>query len=95
MDGFDVNVESSFAVVDGMTLSPGAAGATLSGKVVDLETGGSTLDIGTAHFALPTRIGVANNGSINGLVFTGGQSKVSYPSYALVGAICGTVMLLI
>ena len=47
IDGFDVNVQSSFVIVDGTTLSAAATGVTISGKVFSLEAGGSTLDIGT------------------------------------------------
>ena len=55
VDGFDViNIAPSSAVlIDGATLRPGAPGVTISGKVVGLESGGSTLDIGTGRFALP------------------------------------------
>lgn len=92
IDGFDVKVESTFAaVVDGVRITPGAAGVTISGKLVSLETGGSTLDIGTGRFALPTR----TNGSINVQAFTGGQSKRSRLSLSLVCDVCGTLMMLV
>ena len=65
---------SSFVVVDGVTLSAGAMGVTVSGgKVVSLETNEATLDIGTSRFALPTPTGAVANGSINNVqAFTGG-----------------------
>ncbi|KAL9066670.1 MAG: hypothetical protein Q9161_007429 [Pseudevernia consocians] len=93
IDGFGVEVESTFAVVDGVTLSPGAAGLTISGKVISLETGGLTLDIGNGRFALPTRTGGAD-GSINVQAFTGGQSRALHLSLSLVCSVCGTLMLL-
>ncbi len=93
IDGFDVEVESAFAVVDGVILSPGAGGVTISGKVVSLETGGSTLDIGTGRFALPMRTGGAN-GSINVQAFTGGQSRGLRLPLILACSVCGTLMLL-
>ena len=56
IDGFNVQVQpqSSIVVIDGTTLSAGAPGITVSGSLVSLEQGGRTLDIGTAHFPLPT-----------------------------------------
>ena len=94
IDGFDVEVGSSFAVVDGVRLSPGAAGVTISGDLVSLETGGSTLDIDSGRFALPTRSG-GLNGSINVQAFTGGQSRgLQSSSLSLVYGLCGTLMLL-
>lgn len=74
IDEFDVEAESSFAVVDGVTLSAAASGVTISGKVVSLEAGGAMLDIGTGRFALPTPTG-AGNGSIDVQAFVGGQGK--------------------
>ena len=72
IDGFDIKIAPSLAVVgDTVTLRPGAAGVTISGKVVSLENGGSTLDIGTGRFALPT----AANSSLNFQVFTGGGQR--------------------
>ncbi len=93
LDGFDVEVDSIFAVVDGVILSPGAAGVAISGKVVSLETGGSTLDIGTGRFALPMQTGGAN-GSINVQTFTGGQSRGLRLPLSLACSVCGTLMLL-
>lgn len=95
IDGFDVEAESSFAVVDGVTLSAGAAGVTISGKVVSLEAGGATLDIGTGRFALPTPTSTeAVNGSVNVQAFTGGQSKGLKLSLSLICCVCCTLMLL-
>ena len=91
--GFNVKAGSSFDIVDGITLSAGAAGITISGQVVSLEAGGSTLDIGTGRFALPTPTGAAN-GSVNVQAFTGGQSKELKLSLSLVCGVCGTLMLL-
>lgn len=93
IDGFDVKVQPSSAVVDGATLSAGAAGVTVSGNVVSLEAGGGTLDIGTGHFALPTWTGAAN-GSVGAQPFTGGQNKGLEVSLLLVCGVCGTFMLL-
>ena len=42
--GFSVQAESSFAVVDGVKIDPGAAGVTVEGSAVSLELGGKTLD---------------------------------------------------
>ena len=94
VDGFDVVPHSSFAVVDGVTVNAAAAGVTVSGKVISLEAGGATLDIGTGHFALPTPVGAAN-GSVNVQAFTGEQSKGLEVSLYLVWGVCGTLMLLI
>lgn len=93
IDGFNVKAGSSFDIVDGITLSAGAAGITISSQVVSLEAGGSTLDIGTGRFALPTPTGAAND-SVNVQAFTGGQSKELKLSLSLVCGVCGTLMLL-
>ena len=93
IDGFDVNVQSSFVIVDGTTLSAAAAGVTISGNVFSLEAGGSSLDIGTGRFALPTQ--VAANGSVNLQAFTGGQSKRLEMPLTLICGGCGFVMLLL
>ena len=74
IDGFDVNAQPSFVVVDVVTLSPAALGTTVLGTVVSLEAGGSTLVIGTGRFALPTPMGAASS-SVNVQAFTGGQTK--------------------
>ena len=95
IDGFDVEVEPTFAVVDGVTLSPGAAGVTISGKLVSLESGGLTLDVGTGRFALPTHTG-GTNGSIDVQAFTGGQTRGSMSSLiSFVCGVCSTLMLLL
>ena len=76
IDEFDFKVQSSFVMIDGVTLLPGATGVTVSGKVVSLEASGATLDIGTEHFPLPTPTrSAANNGSMNVQAFTDGQGK--------------------
>ncbi len=93
IDGFDVKAESSFVIVDGTTLRAAAAGVTISGKVVSLEAGGSTLDIGTGRFALPTK--GAANGPINVQAFMGGQSKILEMPLTLIYGICGFIMLLL
>lgn len=93
VDGYDVVPHSSFAVVDGVTVSAAAPGVTVSGQVVSLEAGGATLDIGTGRFALPTPVAGAN-GSVNVQAFTGGQSKVLEVSLYLIWGVCGTLMLL-
>lgn len=93
IDGFDVQVQPSSAVVDGVALSAGAAGVTVSGQIVSLEAGGGTLDIGTGRFALPTWTGAAN-GSVGVQPFTGGQNKGLELSLLLVCGVCGTFMLL-
>ena len=93
IDGFDVVPYSSYAVVDGVTVSAAAAGVTVSGEIISLEAGGSTLDIGTGRFALPTPA-VAANGSFNVQAFTGGQSKGLEVSLYMIWGICGTLMLL-
>ena len=56
VDGFGVQAQpqSSFVVVDGVTLTAGGSGSTISGSLVSLEPGGKTLDVGTARFAMPT-----------------------------------------
>ena len=95
IDGFDVEVEPTFAVVDGVTLSPGAAGVTISGKLVSLESGGLTLDVGTGRFALPTHTGGMND-SIDVQAFTGGQTRGSMSSLtSFVCGVCSTLMLLL
>lgn len=94
IDGFDVEAQSSFVVVDGVTLSAAAPGVTISGTAISLEAGGSTLDIGTGRFALPTPTGTAN-GSVNVQDFTGGQGKGFRLSFLLVCVFCGTFVLLI
>ena len=95
IDGFDINSQSSFVVVDAVTLSAAAAGVSISGTLVSLEAGGATLDIGTRRFALPTAtLGAANN-SVNVLAFTGGENgKGTELPLALICGVCGIVSLL-
>ncbi|KAK0515420.1 hypothetical protein JMJ35_001454 [Cladonia borealis] len=70
--GLGVQAESSFAVVDGVTVDPGAAGVTVAGSVVSLELGGKTLDVGSGRFAMPT---ASVNGTAGLQTFHGGQGK--------------------
>ena len=95
IDGFDINSQSSFVVVDAVTLSAAAAGVSISGTLVSLEAGGATLDMGTRRFALPTAtLGAANN-SVNVLAFTGGENgKGTELPLALICGVCGIVSLL-
>lgn len=72
IDGLSVQAQSSFAIVDGMTISPGAPGIIVDEKNVSLEAGGATLDVGTGRFALPTE---SVNKSAGVLAFEGGQGK--------------------
>ena len=94
IDGYDVIAHSSFAVVDGVTVSAAAAGITVSGRVVSLEAGGATLDIGTGHFVLPTPV-AGTNGSVSVQAFVGGQSKGLNVSVYLVWGVWGALILLI
>ena len=96
IDGFDVKAQSSFIVVDGSTLSAADPGITISGKIVSLEAGGKTLDIGTGHFVLPTR-GARNGSSVDVQAFTGGQGgrRVKMSSFAFICVVCGVVVLLV
>ena len=95
IDGFDVKVQSSSVIVDGTTLSAAVAGVTISGKVFSLEAGGSTLDIGTERFTLPTQGPAAANRSLDVQAFLGGQSKRFGTSLSLTCSVCGFVMLLL
>lgn len=72
IDGLSFQAQSSFAIVDGMTISPGAPGIMVDGESVSLEAGGATLDVGTGRFALPT--GSVNKSAV-ALAFEGGQGK--------------------
>ena len=95
IDGFDINAQSSFIVVDGMTLVPAAAGVTISGTLVSLEAGGAALDIGTGRFALPTATTGAANGSVNVQAFTGGQGRKGRDlSFTSIYCVYGIVLLL-
>ena len=93
IDGFDVIAHSSFAVVDGVTVSAAAAGISVSGQDVSLEAGGATLDIGTGRFVLPTPV-TGTNGSLNVQAFVGGQSKGLAMSVHFIWSVCGALMLL-
>ena len=70
--GLSVQAESSFAVVDGVTVGPGAAGVTVGGSIVSLELGGETLDVGSGRFAMPTDL---VKGTAGLQTFHGGQGK--------------------
>ena len=52
LDGVAGQAEPSAAVVGGITLTPGGPGTVIHGKSISLQQSG-TLNIGTAHFALP------------------------------------------
>ena len=101
IDGFNVKAESSsIVIVNGQTLSAGAAGVTLSGgNTVSLAAGGATLDIGTGRFALPTPTGsTANGSSIDDVqAFTGGgqgkEKALTLSSLLLV--VCGIFSILL
>ena len=87
VDGFSVQAEpqSSLAVVDGVTLTAGGHGVTISGNVVSLEPGGNTLDVGSGHFAIPTA-GV--NATAGVQAFLGGQGKsFEVPSVLILGIV--------
>lgn len=71
--GLDVKAHSSFAVVNGVTISPGAPGVTIDGTIASLEIGAATLDVGTTErFAISTEVAHA---SVNLVTFTGGQTR--------------------
>lgn len=93
INGLRVAAQSSLAIVDGVTISPGAPAVTIDGSVVSLEAGGATLDVGTGRFAMPT--GAANgSGGLGG--FVGGQGKVVEVSLTLMllFSIGGSLMLM-
>ena len=69
IDGLGVETHSSFAVVDGVTINPGAPGVTINGTIVGLEVGGATLGIGTERFAIPTKVAKASSSL---MTYTGG-----------------------
>ena len=92
IDGFDINAQSSFIVVDGVTLSPAAPGVTISGERVSLEAGGKTVDIGTGRFAVPTATGTA--GGVDVQAFTGGQERGMEVSLCFIwGIVMGVVVM--
>ena len=73
IDILTVESKYSLAIVDGVTGSPGAADVTADGSVVSLETGSSTLDIGTSRRTLtPTGVENASGGLV---AFEGGQRR--------------------
>ena len=78
LDGMAVKLESSAVLIDGIILTPGSPGVSISGKVVSLEPD-RILNIGTSHFALPpaaTQQTPANDFSINGMVIQAQQSAI-------------------
>ena len=70
IDGFSVQAQASLAVMDGVAMTPGGPGVTVTGNVVSLESGGKTLDVGSGRFAIPTGF---VNGTAGLQVFEGGQ----------------------
>ena len=84
-DGLSIEAQSSLAIVDGVTISPGAPGVTVDRNIVSLEAGGKTLDIGTGRFAMPTE---GANGSREIVAFEGGQEK-GMPVSLLFVLLCG------
>ena len=83
--GFSLQAESSFAVVDGVTVDPGAAAVTVGGSAVSLELGGKTLDVGSGRFVMPT----SPVNRTNGLqVFQGGQGKGLIVSLPIILGAC-------
>ncbi len=91
IDGYSVQEESSFAVVDGVTLTLGDPGATIAGSVVSPESGGKTLDVGSGRFAIPT--GLAN-GTAGLLTFEGGQKRGVEVHLLLIFGTLGLMLLL-
>ena len=81
--GFSVQAESSLAVVDGVTVDPGAVGVTVGGSAVSLEFGGKTLDVGSGRFAMPTE---SVNGTVGLQTFHGGQGKETVSVHNFLGA---------
>ena len=95
IDGYTIQPKpqpSSFAIVDGVTLSAGGPGTSISGSLVSLESGGKTLDIGTGRFAMPTA--AAGVGNVNGTAsrvqaFMGGQRRRCEVSGVLMAGMVG------
>ena len=81
VDGLSVQAQASFAVVDGVTITPGRPGISIAGDVVSLELGGKTVDIGTGRFAIPT---VPANGTAGLQVFDGGQGREMEVSFSVI-----------
>ena len=92
IDGFSVQEEPSFAVVDGVTMTPGAPAITVAGSVVSLEQGGKTVDVGSGRFALPT---VSQNGTAGLQVFDGGQKRGVEVTLSLLASVWMVWMMLI
>ena len=91
-NGLISEAESSLAILDGVTISPGTSAVTVDGNVVSLETGGSTLDVGTSRFMLrPTGFRNASGGLV---VFTSGQGRGLELSWLLLSFLGGTLMAL-
>ena len=87
VDGFSVQaqLQPSLAVIDGVTLTAGGIGVSISGSLVSLEPGGKTLDVGTGRFAMPT---AAVNATAGVQAFQGGQRKsFEVPSILIVGTL--------
>ena len=92
-DGLSIKAQSSLAIVDDVTISPGAPGVKVDGQNVSLHAGGKTLDIGTGRFAIPT---ASANESAGVPAFEGGQGrtvKVCMVTVLMFG-IGGSLMLL-
>ena len=92
IDGYTIQPQpqqSSFAVVDGITLAAGGPGISIPGSLISLESGGKTLDIGTGRFAMPT--GAANgDGTASGVhTSKGGQGRMFEVSGVLMAAMVG------
>ena len=94
VDGFSLQIQpqSSYAVVDGVTLTAGGSGISISGNLVSLEPGGNTLDIGTSRFAIPTNTVNASDGV---QAFQGGQGKRFEVTGVLMFGILGCLMAVI
>ena len=101
IDGYTIQPQpqpqSSLAVVDGVTLSAGGPGISISGTLIILESGGKTLDIGTGRFAMPTAAAAGNgNGTASGVqAFQGGARKTFEVNEFLVFGMVGWVMYVI
>ena len=85
VNGLTFQAESSLAVVDGSTLTPGAAEITVAGTAVSLESGAATLDIGTNRVPLSA---VSTNATASIQDFEGGQGKNLEVPFLLVLGFC-------
>ena len=93
INGFGVEAQSSLAIVDGVAIRPGVPAVTVDGNNVSLETGGSTIDIGTRRFAIPTRV---DNGSAGFLIFEGGGRAVGVSIIpVLICGMAGSLVLIV